>query len=1063
MGMPRAPLHALIWSKDETLYELYSRGRLAHRFRPGDDDQWRTWLDAHTAFVFHGRAGRINVHNEQRTRTRRYWYAYHLASRRAKRYLGKTGNLTFERLEQVAGELSSAHIPSPLAFHTSSPASRAQLPVVFSDAARKIEQPLLLATKLVHPRLPVGLVVRERLLRQLDAALSRRLTLLSAAAGFGKTTLLSAWVASLSSELRVKSSELPRPGLTLNSQLLTLNFRVAWLSLDEGDNDRTRFWAYFIAALQKLHPDLGAHALTVLRTHQPLPSEAFLTILLNEITVWPDSFTVVLDDYHVIHTQAIHHALTFLIDHAPPRMHVVIAGRADPPLPLARWRARSQLTELRSADLHFTAEEAGLFLNQGMGLDLSADVITVLETRAEGWIAGLQLAALSLQGQRDVSQFISTFRGSQRFIMDYLTEEVLDRQPRAVREFLLQTSILERLTAPLCDALTQDNNAQALLTAIERANLFLVPLDDERRWYRYHQLFADLLRHHLAAQPERVAELHRRAAQWFEQNGLTAEAVHHALAIADWEHAANLIEALVRGPILDSEWETTLGWIAALPDGVVRTRPRLCLALARALMLLDRFAEAETRLQDAELHAGADANLRSEILVVRVSIASLRGDTERAIELGRQALESVPEDNRFLRGMLGVSLGATYRNLGNTAAAYAVFSEATTMERSGNHIIVTVMALYYVARLKMMEGRLRAAEGIVRQALSLATMGEDVLLPIGGLPLTGAARVYYQWNHLPAAMAYAMRAIEVCRDWWARTGLIEAHLILARVQRAQGEVSGMFEHLGNAEQLARVQNILAMRALVGAAQAQHQIALHGPDGAAAWAEERRAELRSAERLAYERFEEYAVLVRWLIAQARADSPGKECWLQEASDLLARLLPGAETNELNGHRVELLMLQAHACHVQGDAAQALTLLTRSLALAEPEGYIRLFVDEGEPMRLQIADCRLQIQAQKRAAGSKKSQHLLTYLDRLLAAFPKSSAASAPQSEMVIEPLSEREQEVLRLLAAGRSTAQIAAELVITVGTVRNHLKSIFGKLEAHSRLQAVERARILNLL
>src|SRR5262245_50150978 len=525
--MPRAPLHTLVWSTDRTLYELYSRGQLAHRFWPGDDDRWRAWLAAHTAFVFQGRAGRINVHNEQRTRARHYWYAYHLTHQRTKRYLGKTANLTFERLEQVAEELTSAHVVSSRVSHSPSPTSRTQMSAAVVDAARHIKQPLLLATKLTHPRLPAALVRREHLLRQLDAALSNPLTLLSAAAGFGKTTLLSAWVASRSDELRVLNDEFSQAEQTQNSKLKTHNCRVAWLSLDERDNDSTRFWTYLIAALQKLHPDLGTHALAVLRTHRPLPSEAFLTILLNEIAALPEPVAVALDDYHLIHTQAIHQAVTFLIDHAPPQMHMLIAGRTDPPLPLARWRARSQLTEIRVADLHFTSEEVGLFLNQAMGMNLPADVITMLETRTEGWIAGLQLAALSLQGQRDASRFISMITGSQRFITDFLTEEVLDRQPRVVREFLLQTSILERLTAPLCDALTQQNNAQVLLTAIERANLFLVPLDDERRWYRYHQLFADLLRHHLAAQPERVAELHRRAARWFEQNDLTAEAVHH--------------------------------------------------------------------------------------------------------------------------------------------------------------------------------------------------------------------------------------------------------------------------------------------------------------------------------------------------------------------------------------------------------------------------------------------------------------------------------------------------------------------------------------------------------
>jgi len=925
----------------------------------------------------------------------------------------------------------------------------------------------LLATKFHVPSPLPQLVPRPRLMARMNEGIARPLTLISAPAGFGKTTLLAEWLTSVGLE----ATDLRLEDAVQVSNLKSLTPRVAWLSLDEGDNDRTRFWTYFITALQKLHADLGANALAVLRTHRPLPSESFLTILVNEIAAFPHSFAVVLDDYHIIHTRAIHDALAFLLDHVPPQMHMIITGRADPPLPLARWRARSQLTEIRAADLRFTVEEAALFLNQGMGLNLSADIIAALETRTEGWIAGLQLAALSLQGHTDVSQFVSTFTGSQRFIMDYLTEEVLNCQPRAVQEFLLHTSILERLTAPLCDALTQQNDAQATLTTVERANLFLVPLDDKRRWYRYHQLFADLLRHQLAtAQPEHMAELHRRAARWFEQNGLTTEAVNHALAAADWEDAANLIEALVRGPILPGEWETTLRWITALPDGMIRTRPRLCLALARAFMLMDRFAEAEARLPDAETHAGTDADLLNEILVVRVSIAALQGDTERTIELGRLALGSVPEENRFLRGILGVSLGATYRYQGNTAAAHAAFSEATTMERSGNNVVVTVMALYYLARLEMMEGHLRAAEGTIRQALAVATVGSDVLLPIGGLPLTGAARLYYQWNDLATATTYVTRAIEVSRGWRARTAMIEAHLTLARVKRALGDVSGMFEHLGTAEQLASEQNVVAMRALVTAAQAQHRIAVHGPDDVAAWADAQRADIRSAERLAYTRFEEYIMLVRWLIAKARADSLSRGLWLQEASDLLARLLPAAETNRLNGHRIELLMLQAHVGHVQGDIAQATTLLTRALALAEPEGYIRLFVDEGEPMRLQIADCRLQIQRQTHDAGWEMRQRLLTYLDRLLAAFPNSAAVSAPQSEInnlksekVLGPLSEREQEVLRRLAAGRSTAQIADELVITVGTVRNHLKSIYGKLDAHSRLQAVERARALNLL
>ena len=543
----------------------------------------------------------------------------------------------------------------------------------------------ILATKLYLPRLRPNVVSRPRLIERLNEGLHRKLTLIAAPAGFGKTTLVSAWVEGIE-----------RP--------------TAWLSLDEGDNDPTRFLTYLVAALQTIAANIGEGVLGVLQSPQPPPPEAILTALLNEITTLPDNFVLVLDDYHVIDAQAVDIALTYLVEHLPPQMHLVIATREDPQLPLARLRARSQLTELRAADLRFTASEASAFLSQVMGLSLSAEDIAALEDHTEGWIAGLQLAALSMQGHQDVPGFIQAFAGDHRYIVDYLVEEVLERQPEPVRSFLLQTSILDRLHGPLCDAVTGQEGGNARLEALERGNFFVVPLDDKRHWYRYHHLFAEVLSAHLLAeQPDQVATLHRRASAWYEQHGSVADAIRHALAAEDFGRAADLVELAVPAMGRSRQEATVLGWLKALPDELVRARPVLSVHYAGALLLNGELEGVEARLRDAEqwldtktdmgelaLTSSAELvvvdeeefrGLAGNIAVYRAAIALALGDVANTMKYARRALDLVPEDDDHWRGSAAGFLGLAYWTSGDLEAAHRSYAECMArVQRAGYHL-----------------------------------------------------------------------------------------------------------------------------------------------------------------------------------------------------------------------------------------------------------------------------------------------------------------------------------------------------------------------------------------
>jgi LuxR family maltose regulon positive regulatory protein len=899
---------------------------------------------------------------------------------------------------------------------------------------------LFLTTKLfIPPRRPRDSVVdRSRLTDRLAATDDQLLTLVSAPAGFGKTTLLSEWI---------PHSE----------------HCVAWLSLDPGDNDPPRFWAYVIAALQTLQPDLGASALALLDLPQTPPIESILTLLLNDVAAFPDRFALALDDYHVIETPTIHSALTFLLDHLPSNMHLMITSRSDPPLPLARWRARRQLTEIRAADLRFTSEEAATFLNQVMGLNLSADEIAALETQTEGWIAGLQLAALSMQGRDDVGGFIRSFTGSHTYIIDYLAEEVLQRQPEPIQSFLLQTSIPDRMCGPLCDAVLERTDSQATLETLQHSNLFVISLDDERRWYRYHHLFADVLRARLRqTQPDLIQDLHHRASAWYEQNGMLSEAVGHALAAQDFDQASRLIEQKSRAMWQRGEVATLQNWLAALPAGIRRSSPQLCLAQAWGALTISQIAVVEASILEAEAAmsqlAEAEAKpLSAQVDALQSTLANFRQDSAQAIELAHRSLAHLPEGDHFLRGHLAYNLGWAYLSRGDLPAASQKLREAATFSLREGDLSTAGLALNALGAGLEVRGRLREAASCYRQVIQAAQKDGRPL------PVAAACGAYvrlggilYEWNQLEESAQCANQGIELNGPFQASGVVFVGCLVLTRVFQAHDDLTGAIDSLRNAETAARSGGIsTATLRMVEAVRAQLWLAQRNIADAAQWATAYEHDLNfpaggdwpDAGQLSPIFDYECLTLARVRMAQARWD---------EALSLLTRLQPVVEAGTRKAGLIELLALRALTLQAQANSAESIVALERALTLAEPEGYIRTFVDEGEPLRFLISDFRWQI--------GKHNSHLKPYLEKLLEAFPvNGSTPREPHTGNLVEPLSDREQEVLRLIADGLSNREIAARLIIGLGTVKTHINNIFGKLNVKNRTQAVARARELNLL
>jgi LuxR family maltose regulon positive regulatory protein len=887
----------------------------------------------------------------------------------------------------------------------------------------------LLTTKLyIHPVRP-ELVPRPRLAERLNAGLHRKLTLVSAPAGFGKTTLISEWL-----------QQVDRP--------------FTWISLDDGDNDLSRFLAYLAAALQRINSSWGQTVQELLCSPQPPAPTAMVAALINKITASGSPFVLILDDYQLISAPPVHDALAFLLDNMPPPMRLVILSRADPPLPLARLRARGELTEIRADDLRFTMDEAVVFLNEVMDLDLTRQQIAVLESRTEGWVAGLQLAGLSLQGLQhgDVASFIEAFAGSHRYVMDYLVEEVFSRQPPDVQRFLLQTSILDRLCGSLCDALTGHANGQEMLERLEQLNLFTVPLDHHRRWYRYHHLFADLLRERLRqTQPERGPELHRRASEWYEYKALTAEAFRHALAAEETERAARLAEESAGEMIRRGEMATLLRWLGALPDEVVRSRPRMSIDYAWGLLLTGQVSAVEPRLRDAERilaqwetsqPAASEepgiCELHWNVRIIRLFVARFEGDSLRTIELAQQALEQLDEEHTFGRGLLYFNLGAALREVGDVPSAVEAYSQAAALCQVAENTVAAMIATFYLARLYMVQGRLHHAAGNCQEALRSTEQraASDIRRsPAWGMVYLAMADVLYEWNELAAAEQHVRAALALGEPGGYLDLLINGYTLLARIRQACGDIQGAHEAIHKLEQAVQQGNLHRTIVEKMAAYRAWFWLMEGNLGAAVcWA--KTIEPSPDDRLDTPREFQWITLVRVLLAQGRPD---------EAGPLLEQLLHTAEAEGRMGKAIEILVLQALARQACGDTAGALATLKRALVLGEPEGYVRSFVDESTPMATLL----------RRALSQGIAPH---YVSRLLAAFEEPAVA-----QPLVELLTPRELEVLRLIAAGLRNQEIADQLIISVATVKRHITNIYGKLGVSHRTQAVARAQELDLV
>ncbi|HET6444741.1 MAG TPA: LuxR C-terminal-related transcriptional regulator [candidate division Zixibacteria bacterium] len=888
----------------------------------------------------------------------------------------------------------------------------------------------LLKTKLFIPQPRPNLAPRPRLIERLNEGRDRKLTLISAPAGFGKTTLVSEWVAGCE-----------RP--------------AAWLSLDEGDIDPTRFLSYLVAALQTVAAGIGEGLLAVLQSAQPPPIESILTALLNEITTIPDNFVLVLDDFHAIDARPVNSstdinastrvdgAIAFLLEHMPPQMHLIIATREDPQLPLARMRVQGQLTELRVTDLHFTSKETAEFLNQVMRLNLSDEDVTALKTRTEGWIAGLQLAAISMRGQKDVTSFIKSFTGSHHFVMDYLVEEVLQQQSESVQTFLLRTSILDRLSGTLCDALTGQSHGQVTLETLERANLFLVPLDNERRWYRYHHLFAELLRQrldqHSASSMESegvsVDELHSRASIWYEDNGLEIQAFRHAAAANDIERAARLIEGEGVPVQYRGAAAPVRNWLASLPTTVLDAWPSLWVTYASSLNLSGQPANAERKLQAAEAALkGAEPgdktrDLIGHIAAIRAMMAVTVNQVETIFAQSQRALAHLDPNNVTVRTIVTWTLGYAYQLQGDREAASRAYSEVISISQGSGDIISTLAAATGLGNIRESWNQLFLAAESYQRGLQLFG---DQPQPVACETSLGLARIHYEWNDLDAAQRLGQQSLQLARQLTIIDTYAISGAFLARIKITQGDIVGAAAMLLTAEQFMRQRNFVDRMPKVAAVQVLCLLHQGNLAAAAHLAEEHELPISQT---------------RVHLAQGDAGT---------ALAVLGPLRRRVEAKGLEDERLKVMVLQAVALYANGEKEEAVQLLGDTLALAEPGGFIRTFVDEGPPMAY------LLYETLSRGIASD-------YARQLLAAFPAVESEQTAQSKSqtpetdLIEPLSDREIEVLQLIAEGLTNQEIASRLFLSLNTVKVHTRNINGKLGVHNRMQAAAIGRALGIL
>jgi LuxR family maltose regulon positive regulatory protein len=877
----------------------------------------------------------------------------------------------------------------------------------------------LLATKFYSPPTSPNLVHRLRLLELLDAGLyqangfTRKLTLVSAPAGYGKTTLAAEWL---------EQWEMEKGGKGDGKGDKTL---IAWLSLDEGDNDPVLFLSYLIAALRRADERIGVSALSILQSPQPPPVQIVLTTLINNLAAVTRPLFLVLDDYHVIHIPPIHQHLTFLLDHLPPQLHLVILTREDPLLPVAQLRARGQLREVRQDDLRFTAVESADFLQRVKGLSLSTAEVAALERHTEGWIAGLQLAALSMQGRNDLSSFIQAFTGSSRFILDYLIEEVFKRQSAEVQDFLLKTSILERFSAPLCDAVTGQTNSQHLLEALEQANLFIVPLDQSRVWYRYHRLFAELLRHRLrAAHPELESGLHLQASRWYESQNLAAESIQHALAAQDWERAASLIQSKEQDFLKRGEVLTVIGWFQALPEVYLLSNPKLCFDYSWPLLLASHYELAAPLLERLEGIAQNMPAFLGEIYAAQAYLARGLGDNARMVERSQWALERLPESSLNSRSIVAMNLGLAYWHQGKMGEAEKTLAEAMEAARAiGNHY-AALASLIFLGRVYAVRGQLYQAEEYSKNAIQ---QGKE--MPINTLAHMDLATLHYEWDQLEQSQEHLQKAITLCQRMQNDEFLAACWMLASRLRSAQGDLTGAGEALEQAWALTRTSKIPeAMVNRVYVAQARLMLEKGQPIGD--WAQKLTDQV------------DCHPFYRFLgVTKARTMPP------VQARAYLERLAQIAQAREWGYSLVAIRALQASLAPRPEDG---LEYICKALRLAEGSGFIRSFVDAGEKI----------VPLLRQAAGRGVFPD---YVDRILAVMTEESDLPRKGFSSLVEPLSERELDVLRLIMAGMSNREIAVELVISPGTAKTHVHHLCGKLGVRNRTEAAMRAKELGLV
>jgi LuxR family maltose regulon positive regulatory protein len=1087
--MPRTALHSLIWSSDQSHYELYTHSHLEQCFRPEDEEAWFTWLEAHSSFAFQGQVARLNVHKEARPRGQLYWYAYRFTRNRTlKHYLGRSARVTFAHLEDVARVDQN---PPP------SQTKRGPITDSSSDSgyeSSKGSMPVL-QTKFAPPRLPTSLVERSRLLTELDMILSHRLTLVSASAGSGKTTLLSAWVAASSQT-------------------------IAWLSLDALDNTLTRFWGSVIAALRICLPKIGEEALIMLHSPQPPPLSTILAILLGEMEQVGREIILILDDYHVISEQIIGESLLTLLDHLPANLHVVLSSRTDPELPISRFRVRGQTLEIGDSDLRFTREETASFLLQVMGLPLSKEDVATLQKRTEGWIAGLQLAALSMRKRNDPGAFVQMFAGSHRFVLDYVQEEVLQRQPMPVQRFLLQIAVLNRMNAAICEAVTQDTTSQQLLEWLERNNLFVAQLDEQQQWYRLHDLFREALLIRLrAGQPELLPVLHQRAARWYDEQGYIHEAIMHALAAADYSFAVSLIERAAEQFWLTGEATTVQNWVLALPDAVLHIHARLALnATLRLLNSVHMSTEAmynRTRTVVEQTIARIEGILRrapeqvvsdAEGLVIRrlsllralieaIEICKL-GDKER-LRILSQEIEKLPQDEEVIWNLIPLSFifWLNYTLLGESAFLVPRLLEVRQQAIRAGDQLATIRVMLWLASVYVTTGQLYLAH---QEALSALALVEQIggHTAMAGYLYGTLSEVYYAWNRQEEASDALNWMLHIGHGWKQVDLLYLGEEFLAQLSLAKGDLAAAQQALQKLETLCEREGLNKAVPLISTLRVQWWLAQGHLAEASDWAAQTTFHSATWDFI---RKEEFLTLIRVYFAQQQYPL---------AVEMLERWRQSLDQPGNSSLTIKFLTLYVVALHYAGKREQARVVAARLLSMTEPEGFIRVYLDAGEQMK-QVLKTLLEEDHASTVSISR------SYVSRLLAAFGREEqkrvlrAGTHPVSKQGImphlrssrdldseslmaasgeqrqgseqeqreltrstfstvqpwrfEPLSRQELRVLRLLAAGRTYGEMAEALIVSLNTIKTQVSSIYRKLGVSRRAEAIVQARRLHLL